>query len=479
MDDNTDRPLIQAVITPKLNLAYYQNAVPLLRELVISNDRETSMRAVELNLLSEPAFIKAKTWRIDVIEAGHSCRITDLDVILDGGLLGRLTEAESARTTFILKVGEDVVSRLDMAIELLARNQWGGIEHMPEMIAAFVQPNEPAVERILKISAALLRKHNRSGALNGYEGGPKRVWELSSAIWAAVGSIGLDYALPPASFELSGQKIRVPAQIEDTRIATCMDITLLFCSAFEQCGLNPLVVFTQGHVFAGVWLKPEEFTTVVIDDVTALRKRVKLKELVLFETTLATQRPCPGFKRAVEMGATHIEEDSDKRFELAIDIRRARLQRIKPLSSETVEQYTGSTSDARDEGTIVFDEAPDLPEEEIVRMEAPQIPKIQDRLDRWQRKLLDLSLRNSLLNFRARKRSIRIEAPDPGLLEDKLADGNTLKLLPQPDLMHGSDLRSRDIYESREHQNIYRVHSLDALNRNEVMVKLPKGRLGE
>ncbi|WP_331715163.1 hypothetical protein [Pseudomonas arsenicoxydans] len=63
----------------------------------------------------------------------------------------------------------------------------------------------------------------------------------------------LDYALPPASFEQSGQKIRSPDQIADFGLATCLDLTLLFCAALEQIGLNPVIVFTHGHAFAGLW----------------------------------------------------------------------------------------------------------------------------------------------------------------------------------------------------------------------------------
>src|SRR3546814_7620226 len=87
----------------------------------------------------------------------------------------------------------------------------------------------------------------------------------------------LDYALPPASFEQSGQKVRSPSQIESSGLGTCFDLTLLFCAALEQAGLNPLLVFTEGHAFAGVWLQPEEFSTTVVDDVTALRKRLDRK----------------------------------------------------------------------------------------------------------------------------------------------------------------------------------------------------------
>lgn len=86
---------------------------------------------------------------------------------------------------------------------------------MPEMVAACVLPNDPMVERLLKKSATILRHYKKEGSLDGYTGGPKHAWELTSAIWAAISSMGLDYALPPASFERSGQKIRTPGQIAD------------------------------------------------------------------------------------------------------------------------------------------------------------------------------------------------------------------------------------------------------------------------
>jgi hypothetical protein len=236
---------------------------------------------------------------------------------------------------------------------------------------------------------------------------------------------------------------------------------LLFCSALEQIGLNAVVVFTRGHAFAGLWLKPEEFSTTVVDDVTALRKRLKLKELVLFETTLVTQRPAVPFSRAAEVGAEHIAEGKDDTFELAVDIRRARLQRIKPLSSpEAV--TTRPPADIVADDRFVLEEAPDLPDDDGGPQDEEATLDPKDRLARWQRKLLDLSLRNNLLNFRASKKALKLDAPDPSLLED---------------LMDGSDPRSQAIHESRERESLRRQFALEALNRREVFIDLTKEEL--
>ncbi|MGF7176732.1 hypothetical protein [Azospirillum doebereinerae] len=167
---------IEATLTPRLNLAFHQNAVPVLRELVLVNDGDASFEAVELTLTSEPAFVAPKTWRIDAVPAGQRYHVSKLDVTLDGAMLGRLTEAESATVTITAAAAGSPkqLARTERSLELLARNQWGGVGNIPEMIAAFVQPNDPAVERVLKKAADILRQNGKSGSLNGYEGGPKR-----------------------------------------------------------------------------------------------------------------------------------------------------------------------------------------------------------------------------------------------------------------------------------------------------------------
>ncbi len=465
---------IRATTVPKFNLAFYENAVPILLELTLTNDSGLDLSALKLTLTSSPAFIKSKAWHLDALANGQTIHIGERDLQLDGALLTKLNESETTLVSFSLTHNDQMITECEQRIELMPRNQWGGIGHMPEMVAANVMPNDPQVERLLKKAATILRHHNKESALDGYRGGPARAWELASAIWAAIGSMGLDYALPPASFERSGQKIRTPSQIADAGLATCLDTTLLICAVLEQCGLNPVVIFTRGHAFAGVWLKPEEFSTVIVDDITALRKRIKLKELIVFETTYLTQRPATSLKNAIAQGERQLAEEEDDKFELVVDIQRARMQRIKPLASG--ESASTASTEKHEELAPVFDEAPDLPDDEIVRTESLSSKPI-DRLDHWQRKLLDLSLRNNLLNFKATKKAIKLDAPDPGQLEDRLADGNTLRLRPRPDLMKGEDLRDRAIHESRSGEDLYKQHALDALRRDEVFVSIDDAEL--
>ncbi|MGV8864548.1 MAG: DUF3320 domain-containing protein [Pseudomonas sp.] len=477
---------IESTVVAKLNLADYQNAVPVIRELRVVNDTTTKYVDLVLTLTAYPEVFKPKSWRIDALMPETFMSIPGHDLALDGALLGRLTEAENATVSFTLKPAGEAqeeispveIARLDLDIELLPRNQWGGLSHLPDMTAAFVQPNDLAIERLLKQAADVLRKSDKNPALDGYAGGPTRAWELAAAIWSAVARMKIDYALPPASFEQSGQKVRSATHITEHGLATCFDLALFFCSAIEQAGLNPVLVFTKGHAFAGVWLREEMFSTVVVDDITAVRKRIKLKQLMLFETTFVAQQPAPPFHYATDRGEQLVAEGLEDSFHLLLDIRRARLQRIKPLASADA-QITTLSADESENGSseLLVGKAPSLPDAaEQVEINAHLLdPK--DRLGRWQRKLLDLSLRNNLLNFKAGKKSLKLEAPNPAALEDILANGHPLKLLTRPDLMDGADPRDQALYELREREDVRKTHALDALKRREVFVGLSNAEM--
>ncbi|MBS0368123.1 MAG: DUF3320 domain-containing protein [Proteobacteria bacterium] len=463
---------LKVAVVDKLNLADFQNSVPALHELAIVNETLAPISELTITITSEPAFLKPRTWSIDTIGAGETFHIADLDVQLDGSLLSRLTEAEPATLCFELrsrKEPETIIAQHDRVVELLARNQWGGIGYAPEMVAAFVQPNDPAVDHVLKAAAQALQAGGKSGSIDGYTHGAKRAWELASGIWTAVLQRKLHYALPPASFEHRGQKVRSPGQILDAGLATCLDLTLLFASCLEQANLNPLLIVTHGHAFVGLWLRDETFSTVVVDDITAVRKRLQLQEMLVFETTLAAQGHPVSFSQAISQGDRQLSEGEDDKFELVVDVKRARMSRIKPLAlGQVVAEQAQPIHEA--EAVVTFEDAPDLPDEVVQEVPSTELdPK--DRLARWQRKLLDLSLRNALLNFKGGKNALQLDAAAPAL-EDAVAEGQTLKLLPSPDLMQGRDPRSLQLHEARSLEDLRKAHAADALKRREVFIRL-------
>ncbi len=340
---------------------------------------------------------------------------------------------------------------------------------MPELLAVFCTPNDPAVDRILKSASEALRRAGRPDGIDGYEAKSRqRVWELTSALWSAVCGFEISYALPPASFAESGQKIRTPSQILDGRIGTCLDSSLLFAAAIEQAGLNPIVALTKGHAFTGVWLQPQEFAQILVEDASDLRKRIELQELLVFETTLATQSPPPAFTQAVESAKQKL---TDENFVMAVDVRRARMQKLRPLSvTAQLTTVPASNGPRVSEG---LEAAPELPGFDVEATEEPTTAT--GKLELWQRKLLDLTTRNRLLHLPDGAKTLRLVCPDPARLEDVLADGKSVRFTPMPQLDVGG--RDTEVYGQRTHEDLEKSVAMQALEKCEVLCKLEKPKL--
>jgi hypothetical protein len=158
--------------------------------------------------------------------------IPERHVQLKATLLDGLTESLTGTVTLTV-VGEDgaQLEAITHPVELLAHNEWGGTTAMAELLPAFAMPNDPAVDRVLRAASDALRGAGKSPGIDGYRSKDRsRVWQFASAIWSAVAGLRLAYALPPASFERVGQKVRTPGAILEGRLATCLDTALLFAA---------------------------------------------------------------------------------------------------------------------------------------------------------------------------------------------------------------------------------------------------------
>ena len=157
-------------------------------------------------MTAAPAFLRAKTWTIDRIAAGDELSIRDRAVTLDPTLLGGLNEAEHGQLFFrLMQQGAPVLDE-KCPVELLARDEWGGLADMDQILAAFVSPNDPVVAEILKEAGRILENGGHSPSLDGYQSGdPRRAYMLVAAIWSAISGMGLTYAEPPRSFESRGR----------------------------------------------------------------------------------------------------------------------------------------------------------------------------------------------------------------------------------------------------------------------------------
>lgn len=480
-----NNPELQIALQEAVNASLWENSVPLLEELAFDNKSANTYPVVEITIASQPPFLIPRSWMLQQVGPEELRILNDRDLTLDGSLLSAQTEASKATVTVTALAGEQELARTTRDIRMLARNEWGGLSGIPDILAAFVLPNDPAIARILRNASEILRQAGQSPSLEGYQGDKTRVWAQAQALWCAICALDITYINPPASFVEHGQRIRLPTQVVDERLATCLDTTVLFAACLEAIGLRPLIVLTRGHAFAGLWLSQQDAGSSVVQDLPGIRNRLKLDDLRVFETTLVTAARKPSFTAACERGEASLCETDDEgedTFREIIDIHRARLRRIRPLSSvatpadRPVEDGPSDTTDQP-----AFEAAPVLREDR----EEERLPeKPADRVQRWCNRLLDMSARNRLLNLpKSDRQLIELDCPDPAVLEDMVAEmrsgsnAKPLRFISAAGLMDEDDPRNKTLHQGRHHEDASRAYAKEALTRREIVVQRKEDKL--
>ncbi|XZF16232.1 DUF3320 domain-containing protein [Chitinophagaceae bacterium MMS25-I14] len=435
---------VEFVHLPVLNFAMQQNHVPVVRKFSIKNTGGNDLSNVVVTIHSAPAFALPWTQHIDILQKGISYEISNAQPETDAAHLASLTERIEGRLAVTIRAGEEVVYEQSYSIGVLAYDQWNGVSTLPEMLAAFVTPNHPEIPAVLRRAAVHLEKWTGNPSFDAYQTqNPDRVRKQMAAIYEAIAELQIIYCTVPASFEDDGQRVRLSDNIFTNKMGNCLDMSLLYAGCLEAVGLNPLIVVVKGHAFAGTWLIEDSFADAVNDDPSLLTKRTAagISEITLIETTLMNAGSRASFDDAVIQADARMRNTDE--FVLFVDIKRARAGKIRPLPLR-VQGANG--------WEIIEDTVQERDSSAPVEIVAGARIKEADRTDisrqqLWERKLLDLTLRNTLLNIRITKSMLQFITVSPALLEDALAEGKEFQVLPKPADWENS-LRSEGIYQA-------------------------------
>ncbi len=472
-------PLAHAVVQidldcqPIINHAAERNSIPVVERARISNRGAAALEHVRLELSGSA--LRGTGIEIDRLAAGETREIQPVDLRFRERYLSELAEATDGEITAEVRdPNGTLLGARTYPVALMAYDDWPGLRVWPGLLAAFSLPNHPVVERLVGRAARLLAGSDPPGALSGYQSGQREdVWRQVAAIYQAVAATGVLYSNPPASFEQQGQKIRTPDRMIDGGLGTCLDLAMLLTACLEQAGLHALVFLSEGHAWVGVWLVDTSLPAVLEDDLLALRKRVSAGEMLALEATAVASRPVPPFSAAVEMGTSHLLE-SETRFWCAVDIAACRRAKVRPLATRWV--AGGAVDEQEPMASAPIEAVPELPPLDLGELTSPTSPKdpTAQRLAVWKSRLLDLTLRNRLLNFKLSRLSVRLVVPDPALVEDALASGRDWRFRSAQDLLSVEDPRSAALLASKTGEVPDMLGQYDWVARRELVVWLPR-----
>src|SRR6476661_295270 len=395
---------LEITSTPVLSYALAHNRIPVVSRLALTCDGGPLRGAtVRLSVRDAEGPIARTVELLVDLDEGRTTVLTDLGLVMDPAAMLQVEaqrpgviEVEVEATT---ETGTDLLGSALRPVQVLAAQQWLATP-LPlalEMLAAHVLPNHPAITELVAEAAQLLEEKTGSGSLVGYAAAPERVDDVVTAIAEVMQRRGIRYSEPPLSWSDLGQQVRTPGDVLTWRVATPLDTVVVLAAALEQAGLRPLLWLADGHAFLGYWREERSAESAATTDATPLVNLVDLGLIGLVETTLLTSMGEPGADLHRPAYAGWLAGDLDRLIGVT-DVHRARRDGIFPLPAR-----------ARDASGVLqvveyrpaVHSSPARPEEPVAPAPSGK-PEAPPRVQQWKNALLDLSLRNRLINYTER-----------------------------------------------------------------------------
>lgn len=401
-----------------------------VRLLTVDYQGSVPLEHVRARLLSGPALFAP--WELDLPRLEPGKHSVSVDAEADPAFLAGLTQDTPVTVQAELYLDGRLLAMQFLEITALAFDRFPGALCPVEYLASFVLPDHPSMDALTEAA----------GPFDGYETrDPARVLEQAAAIYKAMEGISLLDQPPldqPQTAALGGG----PAARQQ---GTSLELSLLFAAALEKAGLHPLLLLRQDEAFAGLWLEPRCFPETVQTDPSQITKRLSpgVDELAVFAFGDRLS-----FQDSMDRGKNLVTGE----LQYIIDIARARLAGLLPmplsadgkgLDPERAAYAGGLTMESRSEADPVGEKA---------------VPKMVQ----WERKLLDLGLRNSLINTRLTRSVIPLLCDAPGELEDALSQGEEYAVSSRPQELrpeNGEALTFEDLPRLGQYRDLIRAES--------------------
>lgn len=426
--NETFTPEIIVKSTPYFNYTFSLNKYNFLSLVTVVNLNE-ELENIKVEITSSQGIFEKYSTFIDKV-AGGSFILTHFDFHYQLQLLKNLSEKDIDSIRITVFSNDTEVAATQFNLDVLPIDYFGGLQFLPQLLSSYVTPNNFKIYDIQSDAIKILEQNRLTLAFEGYQAQNKeRVIQMVSALYKAIQNKELIYSAMPPSFENHGQRIRLVDQVIETKFGNCIDITLLFAACLEASDLNPIIIITKGHAFVGVWLEDKRFDSMINFDQAAIAKRISqgIREIVIIETTTLCKGSNIPFSKAIAEAEVQLLNEAN--FVLSLDIKNTRSNGVVPLPTATIQTElknnillpVGNTDIDLDDEYNLGETYDNLELTDFTNLTKQKI---------WERKLLDLSLRNNLLNLRFTKSMLQIVDLKINLLEDTLAEGKAYTIQP-------------------------------------------------
>ena len=175
------------------------------------------------------------------------------------------------------------VTRIQWTLPATAKRKAVDLRHNAIML---VTPDDRGgeVQKLIREAAPRTVLGRFAGYVKG--GRPVEVQDQVKALYEALQARGYIYNSVASTYFDELQRVRLPAESLAQNHGNCIDTSLVFASALEAIGLEPLLVFMTGHAMVGFELDPADGSKWIVFETTVVNEAPFATALKLGDKTL-------------------------------------------------------------------------------------------------------------------------------------------------------------------------------------------------
>ncbi len=394
---------------------------PLFSTLQIKNEGEEALEGLVLSVTNANGMLlpceKALTLPFEsVVEV-------ELNNLLSPLYFTNVEAVTEEKLVVTLKQDKKLVATKEWTVTTLPFDYWQGIDGDAELLASFVRPKLGDCARVQTEIVDQLKKWNVTCELGGYVGNDKNA--VRSVI-AALYAVFRRFSAEKKPCDLTAPvEAGAGIKILTGRKASVLEMAVFAASCLESMGFHPILAFGEKEVTCGVWLYESCFLDTVSDDMQRLDAYIAdgINNVSCFDVAdlfsdknAAYSTSEAHFKHKLQSGY----------YDRYVDVRRCRISNIMPmpLRAKSVKGF-----EVLREEDMAHDAAPKA----IKELQKLSLDGEQTKDKQWERRLLDLSMKNSLLNFSPAKMAIRLLTTSADATMSALTEQGELAFAPATD----------------------------------------------
>ena len=411
-----------------VSYATYFNRIPLFTTLRVYNNAEEDIEEVAIALSGDGALVMPATVNLPVLQAQSSTEVK-FPPLLNPKFLADLKEMQICKVIVKVTCGKKEICSLSADVTALPMDMWSGLSGSVEMLSAHVRPKLSDCQKVLAEAGLQLKTWGFSQEWSGYSGNDKNAVRGGIAsIFSAVRNLNMergedcDLSLPVRVGNL--------AEVVEERTISPLGMACFAASCLEAAKLNPVIVLGKNKLGVGIWLYESCFTTTLQDDMSVIERYIAdgVNNLAIVDVDdLFAHKNASYTTSAAHFSAAL----TAGKFEVLLDVKRCRIGGVFPMP---IKVKSGSSYEILADNQFSYDARP----KDIIDASKLDFGRESTKDKNWERRLLDLSLRNNLLAFRFRRDAIHLLTYDAAAFLERVGDREKLTINANANAIEGA-----------------------------------------